>query len=412
VTAIGIMSIIVASLSMLGSISGAFQAFFFAAMPLPSMTFTPTSSPPPPMVVTPPTLRISPGGSAPVSGLSGTRRQTVMAAMLRVHDLSSPRRQMLENALSDAGETFFAFAGQDPSEPAVRAQITSSGSDAAGGQSAAAADYFVLGQGRLELFDDRAVFYPVNAAPPLRWQGGTYSDSDGTPHLSAAQVSAIVQRVQSLTHAPLSSAQQNALTGQLCASSQAWITPALPVPSQMTAASYAPDGSLTIVINGQLMVIAPGGSVSVSGGGGGSGATSVAISAVISASSASTSPWQPFVMSAILQLLSLLVAIYLLVSGILVLGNSPAGARLHWIYVWLKIPIAIIAALALSWMMQSFVTSMGMPAGGFPFFSWSSVGIYSGFWGCAYPIALIFALRSRTVRAYYAEAAAVRAQRM
>jgi hypothetical protein len=53
---------------------------------------------------------------------------------------------------------------------------------------------------------------------------------------------------------------------------------------------------------------------------------------------------------------SLLVAIMLLVGGILLLRNSPAYLRLHWIYIIAKIPLVIVAAVA-SWMSSNAMLS-------------------------------------------------------
>ena len=104
--------------------------------------------------------------------------------------------------------------------------------------------------------------------------------------------------------------------------------------------------------------------------------------------------------------LSLGVAILLLVAGILVMRDSPKARRLHWIYVFVKIPLIAIAAVATAMMtvgMMSSFTPSGAGGGGlFP--NW--IGLMQALMGAAialtYPLGLIFVLNSRSVRQFYA----------
>jgi hypothetical protein len=105
---------------------------------------------------------------------------------------------------------------------------------------------------------------------------------------------------------------------------------------------------------------------------------------------------------------SALLAVMLLVAGILLLRNSPGFWRPHWWFVWLKIPLAIVAGVA-SWMtytsmMSSFASTPAGPAASSATLSAFMI-IPTIIWACfsmAYPVALIFVLSSRAAKSYYA----------
>jgi hypothetical protein len=100
----------------------------------------------------------------------------------------------------------------------------------------------------------------------------------------------------------------------------------------------------------------------------------------------------------------MLLAVLLLVAGLLVFRRSPASRRLHRIYAWVKIPVALAGAVGIGWMYGSLVgafTAMpgqGQPAATMVFWMYT---IGAAVLGCAYPVGLLFALRSSQVRAYY-----------
>ena len=81
------------------------------------------------------------------------------------------------------------------------------------------------------------------------------------------------------------------------------------------------------------------------------------------------------------NLLSFMLAIFLLVGGILMLRDSPAR-WMHWVYAIIKIPLVIVAVVA-GWLsMQGFFVSMtpGMPRGTMmPFFL--SARYSAAWWG-------------------------------
>jgi hypothetical protein len=95
------------------------------------------------------------------------------------------------------------------------------------------------------------------------------------------------------------------------------------------------------------------------------------------------------------------LAIFLLVSGIMTLGQSPRGRRLHLIYAAIKIPLEIVAVLAAMWLARDFMSAVNPAgAGGMP----TGLGLFSGLMallGIAYPVGLLIAFNTRSMREYY-----------
>jgi hypothetical protein len=123
-------------------------------------------------------------------------------------------------------------------------------------------------------------------------------------------------------------------------------------------------------------------------------------------------------LSMIEAILSMALAVYLLIIGILTLRDSRSGAKLHWGYVALKIPLAILAIVANSWLATSLIAGMnaaaasttGITPAGAPT-AGAGMGAVAIFWvvllaaaAIAYPLALVPVLLTKTVRKYYSAA--------
>ena len=120
----------------------------------------------------------------------------------------------------------------------------------------------------------------------------------------------------------------------------------------------------------------------------------------------------PAALSIVTSVLGLALALYLLVAGIFMLRASQYAVRLHWWYVWLKIPLVIATTAVTVWMWSGLMKSMlatmppsapGAPAAAATMQSWMMhiTTFIGALLSLAYPIALIFVLRSRTVRNYF-----------
>jgi uncharacterized membrane protein YphA (DoxX/SURF4 family) len=104
--------------------------------------------------------------------------------------------------------------------------------------------------------------------------------------------------------------------------------------------------------------------------------------------------------------LSLGVAVLLIVAGSLLLRNSPRALRLHWIYVILKLPLIVLAAVATWWTYTGMMNSMSAFTGaatppGFGNTMAAFQAIFAAVFSLLYPIALLFVLRTRTAREYF-----------
>jgi len=372
VTAMGIMSIVIACLSGIFSLLGLFYAFgmfMVSKMPIPTIA-------PPTTVMTTPApgaagAPSAPGATtAPVDGDDGSdgaakpsgsgvvtvggiettaadsedalappQRRVIVTTLTRMSGMDDKRQKHLDLLLSVAGKRVMPIAGSPGlTMQKVRANITEHGTlpSASGGDGP---DYFLVGTGRLECYDDHAVFRP-----------------DGSTEVVSA----------STTAAPTSSDDGSA--------SQQW----------RGAGGGSSRSRFTLGkpgFTGPIIKISP-----LASG-----------------------------MSILGEAASLALAIYLLIIGIIVLRDSRSGRALHWWYVLLKIPVVIVLTVAwgfvwrdLSNSMNSFLAANpppGMPRPPTPF---GGAGSIMSAWltgaallALAYPIGLVFVLMSRTVREYY-----------
>jgi hypothetical protein len=111
--------------------------------------------------------------------------------------------------------------------------------------------------------------------------------------------------------------------------------------------------------------------------------------------------------SMIEAMLSILLAIYLLVVGIVTLRGVRSGGKLHWAYVALKIPLVILAIVVNSIMAASIIQGAAATGGG----SGAGTGTVVTMWiillalaALAYPLSLVVVLLTKTVRRYYGPA--------
>ena len=349
-TAVGIFSICLGALSFLVNAGGVFSNGAMLAMSkAPPSLFTM-----PPMTVTAKTAT-SPSVSGGLvvtpdeDGLPADKRATIMRVMNRGKtQLTQRQADSLDALLGQAGQKIFPFAAGGTFNPqAISANITERGDIPRADQTAPVGAYYVVGTGRVEVYEDHAVFRP-----------------DG----SADVVSV--------------SAPPSATTG----------------PTMQTS---------TVTIN-----TSTGGTSSVTIKGGPPVNPFAAFTAFSKMNP--TGIWITLVAS----FLGALLAIYLFVIGILVLRDSRSGARLHWIYAVLKVPLVIVAAVGSHIMTSSMMSSFAASVPGAPGVGISGAGIPPATTSImqsmmivtaavtaaiylAYPLSLMFILSTRTVRDYY-----------
>src|SRR5437773_2135082 len=156
-TALGIVSLIVACLSCLASLGGIASAIVFLAMS--GMSFP---------VPTPPTPRVYTGGAVTENGLTVNpaespdampppQRSIVIAALNSKRYITPQRRQHLDLLLNNSGAKIFPYVTGSTTTGQIMRDITDSGGAANQPQ------WFVVGAGRIEVDDDRAIFRPSGA---------------------------------------------------------------------------------------------------------------------------------------------------------------------------------------------------------------------------------------------------------
>lgn len=395
VTAVGVLSILVGCASVLACgasilVGSGFYTFkrFSAAVP-----------PPAPLTV-PATTR--PAGP---QGLEAQQRRVVGTGLKQRVELSETRVDRLDGFLAQHGKVAFpkleSWAGSGPEQ--VLWRIEESGSVEEGDASYA---YFKMAPGRLEVHDDRVTFIPADGGGgeiTVTADGSTTGPTTAPTTLPATDVQGAIDEVQSLAGAtPLNAQQLATLRGLLEAPGQELVLPSTPqLPSSnYVAGAYVDedDGTAHVVFMNYFVTISPQGQV-----------TSKQPTSAIPQQMASAISMTAIGLAIAEALLSAALAVFLIVAGAMTLRDSFAARRLHWIYVWIKIPLAIVAVLAWAWLLHGLYAGMDMMAlvrgsAALPT-SFVSVLLFValslGIAGLVYPVALIFALRSKAANDYY-----------
>jgi hypothetical protein len=345
----------------------------------------------------------------PFSGLGYSDRQTFEMGIQNVRPLTAGQVDQLDELLAENGRTVNGNgAVLQPDQ--LASSITTSGHHGLGNTNGS--DYFVLGAGKLELSDDRAVFFPTGL-PSIRSNAiviptPTYPYTPKS--LQPDQIRSVVRTVNDLNGTKIKSAQARAIISTLQGPGEDLVVPTTDGTDpayEVSTAVTAPDGSLTLLcVHGSTT----------------SYFTCDSSGLVTNQSTTSTNVTATYTgpiidrtagLSALaLTAVQILPAIFLLVAGILTLRCSPRGRGLHWAYVCMKLPLAIACATVSFWMWTSAIHSQ-MPTAGpaapttqaaaaTSAMAGGMVGIAPDVLGCIWPIILIFMLMSKSVRLYYA----------
>ena len=393
VTAIGVLCIVIACFSGIGSlITGIYGCLFWAmgalssrasGMAVISTTTTSAAAPAPP-----PVLKLSLGDA----GVAVNVLQSKLA-------LDGAHVRELSRLLRTHGREVL---GGDEDTPLSAAQVSDAvESSASQPNDLAGPAQFSTEQGSVEIYADHAVFTSADRSrvvdtsaagnresttgPPLILSAGGQSST-----LTPAQVNQVVQSVQTAAMTP---AQIAALRAELSKPNQQLVTPG--ASPSVVFSTVQRGGNATISFNsGTTLVLGPRGQVLSSG----------------------LMPFPKFAITATTAGMvvgeaaaSFALAVYLLIIGILAFRPSPRVPLLLRIYAALKIPLALLAGAGVPWMVYQLADSamkstpamggaptMSLPAG--PFIGW---GIGFAVFGLAFPLALLIALRTRTCKSYY-----------
>lgn len=323
-TAIGIMSIIVGSLTVLSTAVQGVQTLVMFAYAQTSATMTRINT----QMASAAQVAATPVPASEDGFADVDERETVLTGLTRARVLPPERRRQLDALLLDGGKEMFLLRGPQLTAQAIQSNVSDSGRKFA--DDGDGAEFYIVGQGEIEVYDDHAVFYPsdggemISASAEVSEEPAVEPEADGSGIASSS-----VETTSSIA-----------------------ITPT-PGPTTMPAAPAAGPR-----INKPALAVLM-----------------------------------------IERLLSLGLAVYLFVIGILVLRQSPRGRRLHHVYAFAKIPLALVGGWATWKLWMSFFSGFGP---GSIATAWTPWIVAVTVLACAYPIALLIVLRSRTVREYYA----------
>lgn len=240
-----------------------------------------------------------------------------------------------------------------------------------------------------------AVSYSMtwSASAPGTPTGGTIATTTpAAAALTPAEVQTVIQKIQAVGGNGLNPAQVATLTAELQNPNQDLV---LPGTAWSAVNSVTPDGQ------GGVAIGLSGGFIGLNAQGGVN--TKFSNSGPMTSIGALIGVWPSF-LTGLDALLSLVLAVLLLVAGIMVLSQSPRALRLHQFYAWAKIPVAILGGIGMAWLYSSMMTAFtpgGAPAVPGMNSVWIIWAAVMALISCAYPVALLITLRTRTVRAYY-----------
>jgi hypothetical protein len=399
ITALGVASIAVALLSAVGAVLTVVAAFLFfagaqAMSTAASAAQNSSAAPVAPRQVARP---------APETGQNGVAdpvRRGVVEAFYALHPMRPPRIEQLNAILAREGKTILLTpderkAGASPAPERVRGLVEDHG-ELYSRNLAAAPDYFRLSTGRLELYDDRAVFYPADGSATIR---NSFGRTPGRRALTGDEAAAVVRRAKELAAGALNDAQAAALTSALTAADQKFVSTSAAAggaggPTAPTAVIPGAGDAITIRFADADLYLGPKGEVlgAPPGPAPAPKPSTAAFLAVLAAS-----------------LVGLALAVVLFIAAVLFLRGLPSGRRLHLTWAWIKIPVAAASSVAFWWMVSSFYEAItrydpGAPArvtGGARSLMaepWQPVAV--AVVAQVYPVVVIAMMRTRAVREY------------
>jgi hypothetical protein len=279
--------------------------------------------------------------------------------------------------------------------------------------------YFELKTGRLEVFTDSAVFRPADGSPRLRASAApgamslaglqlAVKQSPPAPAsspttnpttfyrsgLNEAEVATVLQTVQNVLsgqppNTPLNGPQLATLRSEL----QNTLPPIVDknrAYAPLSLAQVQPDGSALLKLTNAVLVIDPSGTVTQK--------FSMSIHEVV---------FDPVVGVLLIGEFagSTLLAIFLIIASIAVLRDYRRGAGLMWIYALLKVPVAIVGGVVFVWGVQQLVHSiakLNSTASSSADEGFRTFGIVMTVLSCIFPVVLMIVLSTGTVRSFFA----------
>jgi hypothetical protein len=381
-TAVGVGSIIIASISLIVDCGGLTFANLVSKLTVGATQSSALNSAPPPLA--------SPAAGAEyvaADGLSAEQRKIVIAGLVQARAISDVRQRQVDGLLADVGQQVIQLSADNLTTDRVAAYVTEVRSIPSG-SGGPPDDLFILGSGRLQVSDESAVFFAGDSPSGIRSHGGSYTDASGT-HLASGQVAAVVDRVQSLCAKGqgMNEPQWKSLEAELESPSQSLIAASPSVAeaaAQVQSVQAFGDGTIAVTMNGGSMSFGPTGQM------------------IPGVMAISQTKWAPPVVArrdtSLLVLdavLSLAAAGYLMACGIVLLRNSAVSRWMMLGYAIGKILLGVLSCYSI------YHVALGLsarsPDSASTAFAWMMIVGVAGF---AFPVLLLIVMNLRSVREF------------
>ena len=315
-------------------------------------------------------------------------------AVQSVVNLDGARVRELTKLLRQHGKDVFPTDDIDgPLTAAATKELIHEHGDA---PSAVAGAYFVTDEGRVDVFPDHAVFTATDGNRKIETSVSKNTDTDTGAvtvdnTLTAAQVRRVMNAVKKAANPPLNAAQLAAVQTQVSAANQQLVNPANASPVTSVSPMGSPANSVMIQFDSGMLWLGPKGEIT--------SMNAYASSATSFATSTSFTP--PTINRSAVTLMLLeaagsgALAVYLLIVAMFLFRSSFASPRMVRFYVGLKIPLAILAGVAVLMVNLPNATSAGEAS---QLWLWTSVLVAVGL---AFPVACLLVLRTRTFREFF-----------
>jgi len=348
-------------------------------------------------------------GPTPVAadGLDEPQRREAVRGLQYLRRLRDGRVEQLDAILAKAGKRVLDADGSAPSvtPDRVRSVVLDHGELFTGNRRVAPPEYFKTTTGRLELYDDRAVFYPDDGSPAVR--SAAVSNRPARP-LAFDQVQALVNQCDASSGNKLNEAQKSALLAVL---SNATATQQLVTDTPPGALKKEPR-SVSVHATGGATVRFTRGSLHL-------GSAGELLPTEAAASVGAPRPNRGALVTVIaLGCAGAALSIFLFIAAVLILRGSKTGRTLHVIWAVAKIAVTIAAAISFHRLTRDFAASLASyadPASPFSvpqnlpriwFPTWQI--ILPAVLGCLYPLLAMLLLWTPGVREYFKRQASVR----
>ncbi len=324
---------------------------------------------------------VQPGVDAAPKGFPEPVARAVVQGLVRRHALSGTRQSHVRKLLMQQGRELLPFVEDATvSSQRIAAQVSDCGP--MGGSS----DYYEVGQGRLEVTDQQAIF--------RRTDGKVFRSNDAVVDraLTEAQITQAITQLQWVVNGNPSQVQIDAIRAKLRDPAQAVLTPG----ESPGTGGILSDKTLWFITSAGQVRVTPAGEIQTLN---------------FNAPIPGTNPFSGKPISTFWAGLTMLdaavtglLAVPLLIAGILILRGRPIGRRMHFWWAWLKMPLAILGAMVCGFAVAEWMGALTSAPGAAPPSSaaggWTTA-VSTGTLGVVYPVVLLIVLTRQRVRRYF-----------